>query len=61
MAAAVRERLRARENVTVREDPAAAPLDCVLHTGAGCVIASLPLQLDALAARWGVTDLDAAS
>ena len=56
MAAAVRERLADRDGVTVREDDAAAPLDCVLHTGAGRVIASLPLQLDALAARWGVTE-----
>lgn len=55
MAAAVRARIAARANVTVREDPHAAPLACVLHTGSGRIIAGLDLQLDALAARWGVT------
>lgn len=54
IAAAVRERLADHAQVTVREDPSAAPYDCVLSTSDGRVIASLPLQLDALAARWGV-------
>lgn len=54
MAAAVRDRMSMRAGVSVREDPGAAPLDCVLHTGDGRIIASLSLQLDALAARWGV-------
>lgn len=54
MAAAVRARLADRAGATVRENPDAAPLDCVIQTGHGRVIASLPLQLSALAERWGV-------
>lgn len=54
MVEAVRDKLSDRASVTVRADPQAAPLDCVLHTGSGRIIASLSLQLDELAARWGV-------
>lgn len=58
-ASAVGEAMKDRPHVTIREDPDAGPLDCVVHTANGRIIASLSLQLEALAARWGVTDAGA--
>ncbi|MBO9623389.1 MAG: hypothetical protein J7500_11830 [Sphingomonas sp.] len=41
-------------HVVVAADPALGSTDCVLRTSAGQVIASLSVQLDALAKRWGL-------
>jgi flagellar biosynthesis/type III secretory pathway protein FliH len=52
------DRLAARfaelSHVTVIADPMLGPTDCQLRTSAGQVIASLSVQLDALAKRWGI-------
>jgi len=59
VAPAMAERLAARleglEHVAIVAEPALGPTDCVMRTSAGQVIASLSVQLDALAKRWGVT------
>jgi flagellar biosynthesis/type III secretory pathway protein FliH len=54
MADGLAARLADRSHVTVVADPALGPTDCVLRTSAGQVIASLSVQLAALAKRWGV-------
>ncbi|MGK6354120.1 FliH/SctL family protein [Sphingomonas sp. DT-207] len=54
MADGLAVRLADRSHVTVVADPALGSTDCVLRTSAGQVIASLSVQLDALAKRWGV-------
>jgi flagellar biosynthesis/type III secretory pathway protein FliH len=54
MAARLAERLAGMSHVAIVAEPALAPTDCVMRTSAGQVIASLSVQLDALAKRWGV-------
>lgn len=54
LADSIARRLEAREHVTVQADAGLGTHDCVLRTAAGQVIASLSVQLDALARRWGV-------
>lgn len=53
--AAVAARLGARTYVSLVPDAGLGPADCVIRTSAGQVIASLSVQLDTLAKRWGVT------
>ncbi len=50
----VAARLDGLAHVTVAADPGLAALDCVVRTHTGQVIASLSVQLDALAKRWGL-------
>jgi flagellar biosynthesis/type III secretory pathway protein FliH len=38
----------------IAEDPSLGSGDCVVRTSAGQVIASLSVQLESLAKRWGV-------
>jgi flagellar biosynthesis/type III secretory pathway protein FliH len=40
--------------VTVSENPDFAPTDCRIHSAQGQIVASLSVQFDALAARWGL-------
>lgn len=54
MAEVVTPRLAGLPHVAVQPDPTLGATDCVLRTSAGQVIASLSVQLDALAKRWGV-------
>ncbi len=58
LAAAIARRLERCEHVTVQADATLGQHDCVLRTAAGQVIASLSVQLDALARRWGVARAD---
>lgn len=50
----VSQRLVARTEVTILSDPALGARDCVIRTEQGQVIASLSVQLETLAKRWGV-------
>ncbi len=52
--AMVQERLAARDAVSVEANPMLGPLDCVVRTSTGRVIASLDTQMETLAQRWGV-------
>jgi flagellar biosynthesis/type III secretory pathway protein FliH len=54
LAAAVSERLGEAAHVVVVADPGLGPIDCIVRTNAGQVIASLSVQLQSLAKRWGV-------
>lgn len=54
VAARVMERLGTASHVVVSAEPGLSPTDCVVRTSAGQVIASLSVQLDSLAKRWGV-------
>ena len=54
LAARVSERLGERSHVVIAEDPGLGSGDCIVRTSAGQVIASLSVQLDSLAKRWGV-------
>jgi flagellar biosynthesis/type III secretory pathway protein FliH len=54
MAQSLAARLARLSHVTIVPDPMLGPTDCVMRTSAGQVIASLSVQLDALAKRWGV-------
>ncbi len=51
---AVATRLAGREGVAVEANPALGPLDCVVRTSTGRVIANLDTQIETLAQRWGV-------
>ncbi len=54
LAEKVAARLAASTEVTILPDPALAAQDCVIRTEQGQVIASLSVQLETLAKRWGV-------
>ncbi|WP_165356284.1 FliH/SctL family protein [Sphingosinicella sp. BN140058] len=54
LATKVSERLGTASHVVVSAEPGLGPTDCVVRTSAGQVIASLSVQLDSLAKRWGV-------
>lgn len=54
MAEKVAARLEALTEVTILPDPALGPHDCAIRTEQGQVIASLSVQLETLAKRWGV-------
>ncbi|PVX28370.1 FliH/SctL family protein [Sphingomonas pokkalii] len=54
MAERVAARLAATADVTILPDPALGARDCVIRTEQGQVIASLSVQLETLAKRWGV-------
>ncbi len=41
-------------HVTVTENPDFGPTDCRIHSAQGQIVASLSVQFDALAARWGL-------
>lgn len=49
----VAEKLAGREAVTVEANPALGPLDCIVRTSTGRVIANMETQIEALAQRWG--------
>lgn len=51
---AVRERLAAREGVTVEADPTLDATDCVIETPLGSTHAGLETQLSALARAWNL-------
>lgn len=51
---AVATRLAGREGVAVEANSALGPLDCVVRTSTGRVIANLDTQIETLAQRWGV-------
>ena len=53
---AVTARLAGREGVTVEGNPTLGPLDCVVRTSTGRVIANLDTQIETLAQRWGVSE-----
>ena len=50
----VAERLEALTEVSILPDPALGAHDCAIRTEQGQVIASLSVQLETLAKRWGV-------
>lgn len=54
LAEKVAARLAARTEVTILPDPALGAHDCAIRTEQGQVIASLSVQLETLAKRWGV-------
>jgi len=54
MAEKVSAQLAARTEVTILPDPALGAHDCAIRTEQGQVIASLSVQLETLAKRWGV-------
>lgn len=54
LAEKVAARLAARTEVTILPDPAIGARDCAIRTEQGQVIASLSVQLETLAKRWGV-------
>jgi flagellar biosynthesis/type III secretory pathway protein FliH len=54
MAEKVAARFAASTEVTILADPALGPRDCAIRTEQGQVIASLSVQLETLAKRWGV-------
>ncbi|MET3725825.1 FliH/SctL family protein [Sphingomonas trueperi] len=54
MADKVAARLEALTEVTILPDPALGAHDCAIRTEQGQVIASLSVQLETLAKRWGV-------
>ncbi len=56
MAECLAARLGDLSHVAIVAEPALGPTDCVMRTSAGQVIASLSVQLDALAKRWGVRE-----
>lgn len=56
MAARLEQHLAELAHVAVSADPALGATDCIVRTSAGQVIASLSVQLGALAQRWGVTE-----
>lgn len=51
---AVTERLAGRETITVEPNLTLGPLDCIVRTSTGRVIANMNTQMDALSQRWGV-------
>ncbi|MGN7997520.1 FliH/SctL family protein [Sphingomonas sp. 22176] len=54
LAEKVAARLEALPEVSILPDPALAAHDCAIRTDQGQVIASLSVQLETLAKRWGV-------
>jgi flagellar biosynthesis/type III secretory pathway protein FliH len=54
MEAQIRARVDGLEHVKVSADPALGATDCHFISGKGQTIASLSVQFDALAARWGL-------
>ena len=52
-AEAVAEKLMGRETVTVEANSALGPLDCIVRTNTGRIIANMETQMEALAQRWG--------
>lgn len=50
---AVTEKLAGRESVMVEANPALGPLDCIVRTSTGRVIANMETQIESLAQRWG--------
>ena len=49
----VAEKLAGREAVTVEANPGLGPLDCIVRTNTGRVIANMETQMESLAQRWG--------
>jgi flagellar biosynthesis/type III secretory pathway protein FliH len=54
LAADVRQHVAALVHVSVTENSDLGPTDCQVMTASGRIIASLSVQFDALAARWGL-------
>ena len=55
LAAVLRVHVGGLGHVTVTENPALAATDCHVLTPSGRIVASLSVQFDALAARWGLS------
>lgn len=55
LAADIRNHVAALAHVTIAENLDLGPTDCHVMTASGRIIASLSVQFDALAARWGLT------
>ena len=51
---AVAASLIGRDTVTAEANPALGPLDCVVRTNTGRIIANLDTQIESLGQRWGV-------
>jgi flagellar biosynthesis/type III secretory pathway protein FliH len=56
LAADLRTHLTTLTHVTVIENPDLASTDCHILTRSGRIVASLSVQFDALAARWGLSN-----
>lgn len=54
-AAAMHDKLAPEAAALLRPDPALGMSDCVIRAHSGTIIASLDVQLAALAQRWGIT------
>ncbi len=54
MAENLAQRLAASTHVTIVSDDLLGPTECRIRGGQGQIVASLAVQLDALAARWGI-------
>lgn len=59
VANALTKHTEALDHVTVTENPDFGPTDCRIHSAQGQIIASLSVQFNALAARWGLTKAEA--
>jgi flagellar biosynthesis/type III secretory pathway protein FliH len=55
LASALRPHLATLGHVTVTENADLGPTDCHIMTASGRIIASLSVQFDALASRWGLS------
>jgi flagellar biosynthesis/type III secretory pathway protein FliH len=60
LAAELRTHVAALNHVSITENPDLGPTDCHIVTASGRIIASLSVQFDALAARWGLKKEEAA-
>lgn len=54
LVAALAEHTARLDHVTVSENRDFGPTDCHIHSAQGQIVASLSIQFDALAARWGL-------
>jgi flagellar biosynthesis/type III secretory pathway protein FliH len=58
LAGDLRAHLAALTHVSITQNPDLGPTDCHIMTASGRIIASLSVQFDALAARWGLNNAD---
>ncbi len=58
LAGDLRAHLAALTHVSITQNPDLGPTDCHIMTASGRIIASLSVQFDALATRWGLNDAD---
>ncbi len=57
---ALSARLQDRRDITITTDGAFGPTDCEILTADGRIVASLSVQIEALAQRWGIAPEDEA-